>query len=99
MKAGAFSDPSRGEGFINTPQICKATNRTKAVIMYFRPARRGHDVGVSKHDREDYEQGRHDREKGVLENAFNDITVNHPDSAAYYKGRDGEQLDEDKDDD
>jgi hypothetical protein len=25
------------------------------------------------------------------------ITVNHPDSDAYYKGRHGEQLDEDKD--
>jgi len=56
-------------------------------------------MGVSKHDRDDYEQGRRDREKGVLENALNDITVNHPDSDAYYKGRDGEQLDEDKDDD
>lgn len=53
-------------------------------------------MAVSKHDREEYEQGLHDREKGVLEQAFNDITVNHPDSEAYYKGRRDEQLDEDK---
>lgn len=56
-------------------------------------------MSVSKKDREDYEQGRSDREKGVLENAFNDIFVNHPDSPAYYKGRDGEQLDADKEED
>lgn len=53
-------------------------------------------MSVSKHDRDDYKEGRHDREKGVLEQAFNDIIVNHPDSDAYYKGRDGEQLDGDK---
>jgi hypothetical protein len=54
---------------------------------------------VSDQDRDDYEQGRRDRKRGVLDQAFNDITVNHPDSAAYYKGRDGEEFDEDKEDD
>jgi len=56
-------------------------------------------MAVSKRDRDDYEQGERDRDKGVLDQAFNDITVNHPDSDAYYKGRRGEQLDEDKDED
>jgi hypothetical protein len=56
-------------------------------------------MAVSKEDRKDYEQGVKDSHKGVLETAFNDIIVNHPDSSAYYKGRDGEQLDEDKESD
>ena len=56
-------------------------------------------MSVSKHDRDDYEEGLRDREKGIFDQALNDITVNHPDSEAYYKGRRGEQLDEDKDDD
>ena len=55
-------------------------------------------MAVSNKDRDEYEEGLRDREKGVLEQAFNDITVNHPDSEAYYKGRRGEQLDEDKKD-
>lgn len=54
-------------------------------------------MSVSKQDRSDYEQGVHDRGRGVLEQAFDDITVNHPDSDAYYKGRADEQLDDDKD--
>lgn len=53
-------------------------------------------MAVSEQDREDYEQGLRDRQKGVFDQAFNDITVNHPESEAYYKGRRGEQLDEDK---
>lgn len=56
-------------------------------------------MSVSKKDREDYEQGRRDRNKGVFDQALIDIPVNHPDSEAYYKGRDGEQLDEDQDED
>jgi len=56
-------------------------------------------MSVSKKDREEYEQGRRDRKKGVFEQALIDIPVNHPDSDTYYKGRDGEQLDEDKEDD
>ena len=56
-------------------------------------------MSVSKHDRDDYEEGLRDREKGIFDQAVNDITVNRPDSDAYYKGRRGEQLDEDKDDD
>ena len=55
-------------------------------------------MSVSKTDREDYEEGLHDRGKGIFDQALNDITVNHPDTEAYYKGRRGEQFDEDKDD-
>lgn len=56
-------------------------------------------MSVSKKDREEYEEGLHDREKGVFDQALIDIPANHPDSEAYYKGRRGEQLDEDKDED
>ena len=54
-------------------------------------------MSVSKEDRKDYEEGLHDRQKGVFDQAINDVTVNHPDTEAYYKGRRGEELDEDKD--
>jgi hypothetical protein len=54
-------------------------------------------MATTKDDRKDYEQGVRDSHKGVLETAFNDIIVNHPDSSAYYKGRDRDQLDDDKD--
>lgn len=54
-------------------------------------------MSVSKRDREEYEEGRRDRKKGIFDQAITDIFVNHPDSEAYYKGRRGEQLDEDKD--
>jgi hypothetical protein len=53
---------------------------------------------TNSNDRDEYEQGLRDREKGVFDQALNDIVVNHPDSEAYYKGRRGEQFDEDKDD-
>ena len=53
-------------------------------------------MAISKEGRSDYEEGRKDRQKGVFEQAFNDITVNHPDTSAYYKGRSGRQLDDDK---
>jgi hypothetical protein len=56
-------------------------------------------MAISKDDRKDYEQGVKDSHKGVLETAFNDIIVNHPDSSAYYKGREGKQLDDDKESD
>jgi len=55
-------------------------------------------MSVSKNDRADYERGRNDSHVGIFDQAIMDITVNHPDSDAYYKGRRGEQLDEDKDD-
>lgn len=55
-------------------------------------------MSVSKQDREDYEQGLRDRKKGVFDQALIDIPVDHPDSEAYYKGRDGEQLDEEEED-
>lgn len=55
-------------------------------------------MSVSKHDRDEYEEGLRDRDKGVFDQFINDVTVNHPDSDAYYKGRHGEQLDEDKED-
>ena len=53
-------------------------------------------MAVSKEDRQDYERGRDDAHKGVLETVFNDIIVNHPDTSAYYKGREGKELDDDK---
>jgi hypothetical protein len=56
-------------------------------------------MSVSKKDREEYEQGLRDRKKGVFDQALIDIPVDHPDSEAYYKGRDGEELDEDKEED
>lgn len=55
-------------------------------------------MAVSDKDREDYERGQHDRQKGVFDQAINDITVDHPDNEAYYKGRRDEQFDKDKDD-
>lgn len=55
-------------------------------------------MAISKQDREDYKEGQSDAKKSVIEQAITDIPVNHPDTSAYYKGRAGEQLDEDKDD-
>ena len=55
-------------------------------------------MSVSKEDRDDYEQGLHDRGKGTFDSFVQDITGQHPDSDAYYKGRDGDQLDDDKKD-
>jgi hypothetical protein len=55
-------------------------------------------MAVSDKDRSDYERGRRDAEKGVFDQALNDIPADHPGTEAYYKGRRGEQLDEDKDD-
>jgi hypothetical protein len=53
-------------------------------------------MAVSKEDRADYEQGRRDREDNSVEGVLRDITIQHPESDAYYKGRDGDQLDEDE---
>ena len=53
-------------------------------------------MAVSKKDRDEYEEGLRDRDKGVFDQAVIDIPANHPDSDAYYKGRRGEQLDDDK---
>jgi hypothetical protein len=41
---------------------------------------------------------RRDRERGTLDQAITDLSGHHPDSEAYYKGRRGEQLDADKED-
>jgi hypothetical protein len=54
---------------------------------------------VSKHDRDEYEQGLNDSKLPFLERNIKDVVVDHPDSEAYYKGRDEEQLDEDKNED
>jgi hypothetical protein len=54
---------------------------------------------VSKKDRKEYEEGLRDRSKGVFDQAIIDVSVDHPDSEAYYKGRRGEQLDEDEHED
>jgi hypothetical protein len=62
------------------------------------PAENGGFMAVSKEDRNDYKRGQHDRDLGLFDQVITDITVQHPDSDAYYKGRRGEQLNEDKDD-
>lgn len=64
---------------------------------------------VRSNIREAYEQGISDSKRGIFEEAISDAvdTVNEEmgmgydedELAAYYKGRNGEQLDEDKDDD
>jgi hypothetical protein len=72
----------------------KTSNANWSIIF---STRKGGAMSVSKEDRKDYEEGLHDRQKGVFDQAINDVTVNHPDTEAYYKGRRGEQLDEDKD--
>lgn len=51
---------------------------------------------VSKQDRDDYEKGQTDRHAPFVEQTIRDIAGQHPGSDAYYKGRDGEQLDGDK---
>jgi hypothetical protein len=56
-------------------------------------------MSVSDSDREDYEQGRRDRKAGLFNQFVWDNTGQHPDSDAYYKGRNGEQLDDDKEED
>ncbi len=53
---------------------------------------------VSKTDRDDYEEGQRDSEKGTVDQVVTDISGNHPGTDAYYKGREGEQLDSDKED-
>jgi hypothetical protein len=54
---------------------------------------------VSKKDRDDYEEGLKDRDKGIFDQAVTDIPANHPGTESYYKGRRGEQLDDDKKED
>jgi len=51
---------------------------------------------VSKTDRDDYEEGKRDSEAGTVDQVVTDISGNHRDTDAYYKGREGEQLDGDK---
>ena len=53
-------------------------------------------MAVSKKDREDYKEGLRDRKNGTFDQVLTDLTVDHPDYEAYYKGRRGEQLDKDK---
>jgi len=54
---------------------------------------------VSRKDRDDYEEGLRDRAKGSIDQVITDVSGNHPDTDAYYKGRRGEELDDDKEDD
>ena len=42
---------------------------------------------VSKEDRDDYEEGLRDRARGSIDQAVTDLSGNHTDSEAYYKGR------------
>ena len=55
-------------------------------------------MAISKKDRDDHKQGQKDEKLSWFDKAINDITVNHPDTSAYYKGRAGKQLDGDKKD-
>jgi hypothetical protein len=54
-------------------------------------------MAVSKQERSDFEQGLKDKDKGPVQTVVDDVIVNHPDTPPYYKGRHGERLDEDKD--
>ncbi len=54
---------------------------------------------VSKTDRDDYEEGKRDSEQGTIDQVVTDLSGNHPGTDAYYKGREGEQLDSDKESD
>ncbi len=51
---------------------------------------------VEKKDREEYKEGQRDGGKGTVDRVVTDISQNHPGTDAYYKGRRGEQLDDDK---
>ena len=53
-------------------------------------------MAVSEKDRKDYEAGVKDSKKGVIAQAARDIVGDHPGSPAYYKGRAGRTLDDDK---
>jgi hypothetical protein len=53
---------------------------------------------VDRKDRDDYEEGVRDAHGTFGQRLVWDISGNHPDSDAYYKGRRGEQLDDDKKD-
>ncbi len=55
-------------------------------------------MSVSKKDREDYEEGRRDAKKNIIDQTLIDIMGIHPGTDPYDKGRRGEQLDEDKKD-
>ena len=53
-------------------------------------------MGVDKQARKDYEEGQAPK-LGVVDRSLRvDIPGNHPNTPAYYKARDGEQLDADK---
>jgi len=51
---------------------------------------------MNEKDRKDYEHGRRDRRKRTFDQVVTDLTNNHPDTSAYYRGHRGEQLDHDK---
>jgi hypothetical protein len=55
-------------------------------------------MAVTKEERESYERGVHDSHRGFFDTFVSDVTGDHEDSPEYYKGRSGEQLDEDKKD-
>jgi hypothetical protein len=57
-----------------------------------------HPMSVSRKDRDDYQEGRRDHDKNLFDQVMIDVVHNHPDSSAYDKGRSGEQLDGDKND-
>jgi hypothetical protein len=59
---------------------------------------KGVSMSVSNQDRKDYEEGLADREKGTFDTFVKDISGQNPGNSAYFKGRAGDQLDDDKKD-
>jgi len=55
-------------------------------------------MAVDDQARKDIEQGNYDRNLDFLDRTIVDITGQHPDTKAYYDGREGKDLDEDKKD-
>jgi hypothetical protein len=48
---------------------------------------------ISEKDRREYERGIRDRNRPVVEQVVNDISINHPDTPAYHTARREEQFD------
>jgi hypothetical protein len=53
-------------------------------------------MAVTPKARSDFKEGQSDSRKGVIEQVIIDVSGNHPGTSAYFKGRNGEQLDGDK---
>jgi hypothetical protein len=55
-------------------------------------------MAIDDKAREDHDRGGADAKLGTFDRLVNDVFVTHPDTNAYYKGREGEDLDSDKSD-